>query len=119
MNIATRETLASRIGFLLLSAGCAVGLGNVWRFPYITGHYGGAAFVAFYILFLAILGFPIMTMELAAGRASRRDLVGATETLAAAPPKPRGGIEGFIFTGNVNLMIYYTTVRGGELGYGG
>ena len=67
-----RETLASRIGFILLSAGCAIGLGNVWRFPFITGKYGGAAFVLIYLVFLVIFGLPIMVMEFAVGRASRQ-----------------------------------------------
>lgn len=117
MNSAPRETLASRIGFLLLAAGCAVGLGNVWRFPYVTGHYGGAMFVLFYILFLAILGFPIMTLELAVGRASRRGLVGAAETLASARPKIWRRTAGFIFIGNAVLMMFYTTVSGWMLAY--
>ena len=64
-----REKLSSRLGFILLSAGCAIGLGNVWRFPYITGQYGGAAFVLIYLVFLALLGLPVMTMEFAIGRA--------------------------------------------------
>ena len=66
-----RESFASRLGFVLISAGCAIGLGNVWRFPYITGKYGGAAFVLIYLLFLLIMGLPIMSMEFAVGRASR------------------------------------------------
>ena len=66
-----RESFASRLGFVLISAGCAIGLGNVWRFPYITGKYGGAAFVLIYLLFLLIMGLPIMSMEVAVGRASR------------------------------------------------
>ena len=68
----TREKFSSRLGFILISAGCAVGLGNVWRFPYITGKYGGAAFVLVYLLFLVILGMPIMVMEFAVGRASQK-----------------------------------------------
>ena len=67
-----RENFSSRLGFILISAGCAVGLGNVWRFPYITGKYGGAAFVLIYLLFLVILGLPIMVMEFSVGRASQR-----------------------------------------------
>ena len=66
-----REKFSSRLGFLLISAGCAVGLGNVWRFPYITGVYGGAAFVLIYLLFLLLLGLPIMVMEFSVGRASQ------------------------------------------------
>lgn len=67
-----RETLKSRLGFILLSAGCAIGIGNVWKFPYMAGQGGGGAFVLFYLLFLVILGLPIMTMEFAVGRASRK-----------------------------------------------
>lgn len=67
-----REKFASRLGFLLISAGCAIGIGNVWRFPYITGQYGGAAFVLIYLFFLVVLGLPIMAMEFAVGRASRK-----------------------------------------------
>ena len=67
-----REKFASRLGFILISAGCAIGLGNVWRFPYITGKYGGAAFVLIYLLFLIILGAPIMVMEFSVGRASQK-----------------------------------------------
>ena len=69
---ASREHFASRLGFILISAGCAIGLGNVWRFPYITGEYGGAAFVLLYLVFLVILGMPVMVMEFAVGRASQR-----------------------------------------------
>ena len=67
-----RERFSSRLGFILISAGCAIGLGNVWRFPYITGQYGGAAFVLVYLLFLVILGMPIMIMEFSVGRASQK-----------------------------------------------
>ena len=76
-----REKLTSRLGFILLSAGCAIGLGNVWRFPYITGQYGGAAFVLIYLIFLALLGVPVMTMEFAIGRAGKQNLVGCYRTL--------------------------------------
>ena len=69
-----RETFASRLGFVLISAGCAIGLGNVWRFPYIVGKYGGAAFVLIYLVFLVILGLPIMAMEFSVGRASRQSI---------------------------------------------
>ena len=71
-----RETLKSRLGFILLSAGCAIGIGNVWKFPYIAGQGGGGAFVLFYLIFLVILGLPIMTMEFAVGRASRKSRCG-------------------------------------------
>lgn len=69
-----REKFGSRLGFILISAGCAIGLGNVWRFPYIVGQYGGAAFVLIYILFLIILGLPIVAMEFAVGRASQKSV---------------------------------------------
>lgn len=69
-----REHFKSRLGFILISAGCAIGLGNVWRFPYVVGEYGGAAFVLLYLVFLAILGIPILVMELAVGRASQRSV---------------------------------------------
>ena len=69
-----REKLGSRLGFLLLSAGCAIGIGNVWRFPYITGVYGGGAFVLFYLFFLVIMGMPVMSMEFAVGRASKKSI---------------------------------------------
>ena len=76
-----RETLKSRLGFILLSAGCAIGIGNVWKFPYIAGQGGGGAFVLFYLIFLVILGLPIMTMEFAVGRASRKSPVRAYQVL--------------------------------------
>lgn len=76
-----RESLGSRLGFILLSAGCAIGIGNVWRFPYITGQYGGGFFVLIYILFLVIMGVPIITMEYAVGRASRKSILPAIRTL--------------------------------------
>ena len=76
-----RETLKSRLGFILLSAGCAIGIGNVWKFPYMAGQGGGGAFVLFYLLFLVILGLPIMTMEFAVGRASRKSPVRAYQAL--------------------------------------
>ena len=76
-----RENFRSRLGFLLVSAGCAIGIGNVWRFPYITGQYGGGYFVLFYLICLVIMGIPVMTMELAVGRASRKSAVQAYQTL--------------------------------------
>ena len=82
-----RESLKSRIGFLFLAAGCAIGLGNVWRFPFITGENGGGAFVLLYLIFLAILGVPVLVMELSLGRASRRNYVGAFTDLANSKPK--------------------------------
>ena len=76
-----RETFGSRLGFLLLSAGCAIGIGNVWRFPYVVGQNGGGAFVLFYLLFLAIMGIPVLSMEFAVGRASRKSPVKAYRAL--------------------------------------
>ena len=73
-----RVTLKSRLGFLMLAAGCAVGLGNVWRFPFVVGQNGGAAFVLVYVAFLVLLGFPLLTAELAIGRAARKGISGAS-----------------------------------------
>ena len=78
---APREHFASRLGFILISAGCAIGLGNVWRFPYIAGEYGGAAFILMYLIFLVILGLPVMVMEFAVGRASQRSAAQAFDIL--------------------------------------
>lgn len=106
-----RETFSSRLGFILISAGCAIGLGNVWRFPYITGLYGGAAFVLIYILFLVIMGLPIMTMELSVGRASRKSAVKSFNVLE--PKGTKWHIYGPIATiGNYILMMFYTTISG-------
>ena len=79
-----RETFASRLGFVLISAGCAIGLGNVWRFPYIVGQYGGASFVLIYLLFLLIMGLPIMAMEFAVGRASRKSVIVSFQEIGRA-----------------------------------
>jgi NSS family neurotransmitter:Na+ symporter len=114
--VAEREQLASRLGFILVSAGCAIGLGNVWRFPYITGRYGGAAFVIVYLIFLAIMGLPIMVCEFAMGRASRRNLAGAM--LVLEPPGTKWHIYGYLgVLGNMILMMFYTTVTGWGLAY--
>ena len=80
-----REKFGTRLGFILVSAGCAIGLGNVWRFPYIVGQYGGAAFVLIYLLFLVIMGLPIMAMEFSVGRASRKSILASFQVL-----EPRG-----------------------------
>ena len=77
----SRESFSTRLGFLLITAGCAIGLGNVWRFPYITGQYGGAFFVIIYIAFLLLVGMPMLSIELAVGRASRKSLGASFETL--------------------------------------
>ena len=87
-----REKFSSRLGFILISAGCAIGLGNVWRFPYITGKYGGAAFVLIYLVFLVILGMPIMAMEFAVGRASRKSAARSFHVLE--PKGTKWHIEG-------------------------
>ena len=112
-----RESLGSRLGFLLLTAGCAIGLGNIWRFPYVTGKYGGACFVAFYLFFLAVMGLPLMVMELAIGRASRRTLYGAAKTLSHSHPDGWKIPAGIFCAGCAVLMIFYTTVTGWMLCY--
>jgi NSS family neurotransmitter:Na+ symporter len=113
----SRETLGSRLGFLLLTAGCAIGLGNIWRFPYVTGKYGGACFVAFYLFFLAVMGLPLMVMELAIGRASKRTLFGAAKTLSHSHPDGWKVPAGIFCAGCAVLMIFYTTVTGWMLSY--
>ncbi|MBR4791889.1 MAG: sodium-dependent transporter [Treponema sp.] len=111
-----RETLGSRLGFLLLSAGCAIGLGNVWRFPYITGKYGGAAFVLIYLVFLVILGLPVMVCEFAVGRASRKSMAAAFKELEPEGTKWHW-YSGFAIAGNYLLMMFYTVVSGWFLKY--
>lgn len=111
-----REKLGSRLGFILLSAGCAIGIGNVWKFPYMVGQYGGGAFVLIYILFLAILGVPVMTMEFAMGRAAQKSPVKLYQQLEK--PGSKWHIHGLIcLIGNILLMMYYTTVAGWMLLY--
>ena len=111
-----RETLKSRLGFILLSAGCAIGIGNVWKFPYIAGQGGGGAFVLFYLVFLVILGLPIMTMEFAVGRASRKSPVRAYQALEK--PGQKWHIHGYLtLVGCYLLMMFYTTVAGWMLHY--
>lgn len=111
-----RENFGSRLGFLLVSAGCAIGIGNVWKFPYITGQNGGGVFVLFYLLFLVIMGAPVLTMELAVGRGSRKSVVQGYEAL-----EPRGSkwhLHGWVcLLGCLLLMMYYTTVSGWMLNY--
>ena len=111
-----RESFASRIGFLLVSAGCAIGIGNVWKFPYVTGANGGGVFVLFYLLFLVIMGAPVLTMELAVGRASRQSIVKGYKAL-----EPDGGkwhLHGWVcIFGNYVLMMFYTVVSGWMLDY--
>ena len=111
-----RERFSSRLGFILISAGCAIGLGNVWRFPYITGQYGGAAFVLIYLLFLIILGMPIMVMEFAVGRASQKSAVRSFHVLE--PKGSKWHLTGYAaMAGNYLLMMFYTTVGGWMLAY--
>lgn len=111
-----REKLGSRLGFILLSAGCAIGVGNVWKFPWMVGQYGGGAFVVFYVLFLLILGLPIMTMEFAVGRASQKSPVRAYQELEK--PGTKWHIHGYLaMIGNYLLMMFYTTVCGWMLHY--
>ena len=111
-----REKLGSRMGFILLSAGCAIGIGNVWRFPYITGLYGGSAFVLFYLFFLFTMGIPVMTMEFAVGRASRRSIIKSFTKLER--PGAKWHLHGYLgMAGNYLLMMFYTTVAGWMLYY--
>lgn len=112
-----RESLGSRIGFLLLTAGCAIGLGNIWRFPYVTGKYGGACFVAFYLFFLVTMGLPLMVMELSVGRAGKRTLFGAAKVLSHSHPERWQVPAGIFCAGCAVLMIFYTTVTGWMLCY--
>ncbi|MCB6365991.1 sodium-dependent transporter [Intestinibacillus massiliensis] len=111
-----REKFGSRLGFILISAGCAIGLGNVWRFPYITGQYGGAAFVLFYLFFLLILGLPIMAMEFAVGRASQKSAARSFHELEPKGTKWHWYSYGAM-AGNYLLMMFYTTVGGWMLSY--
>ncbi len=116
MEKESRESFKSRLGFLLVSAGCAIGIGNVWRFPFVTGQSGGAVFVFFYLLFLVLLGVPALTMELAVGRASRKSAVQGYRALQ--PAGSHWDIHGwFCLAGNYLLMMYYTTVAGWMLSY--
>ena len=112
-----RETIGSRMGFIMLAAGCAIGLGNVWRFPYMAGVNGGGLFVLCYVIFLILLGFPVMTMELAIGRASRRTLYGAFRDLPDKRPSLWRYPAAVFFSGNLVLMIMYTTVTGWMIAY--
>ena len=116
MSEKPRETFASRLGFIFLSAGCAIGLGNVWRFPFITGQYGGAAFVLIYILFLLFLAMPIMVMEFAVGRASGQSMSRSFAVLC--PEHKVWSLWGYIgWAGNYVLMMFYTVVNGWMIAY--
>ncbi len=111
-----RERLGSRLGFILLSAGCAIGIGNVWRFPYVAGRYGGGAFVLFYLFFLIIMGLPVMTMEFAVGCASKKSIIKSFAQLEKEGTKWHlHGYAGLV--GNYCLMMFYTTVAGWMLYY--
>ena len=110
-----REHLGSRLGFILLSAGCAIGIGNVWKFPWITGQYGGGAFVLIYLLFLLVLGVPVLTMEFAMGRAAQKSPL---KMYGQLKPGSRWGRHGYVcLLGNIVLMMFYTTVAGWMLQY--
>lgn len=116
MKIMKRERLGSRLGFILLSAGCAIGIGNVWKFPYMVGQYGGGAFVVIYLLCLVLLGVPVMTMEFAVGRASRKSPVRLYQELE--PKGSKWHIHGYAaMAGNYILMMFYTCVAGWMLQY--
>jgi NSS family neurotransmitter:Na+ symporter len=111
-----RETLGSRLGFILLSAGCAIGIGNVWRFPYMVGENGGGLFVIAYIICLLALGIPILTMEYAVGRASRLSILPALKKLE--PKGAKWHIYGyFAIAGNYILLMFYSVVSGWILRY--
>jgi len=111
-----REKFASRLGFILISAGCAIGLGNVWRFPYLTGQYGGGIFVLIYLAFIIFLGLPIMTMELAVGRASQKSIASSFTALEKKGQKWHWmGYAGI--AGNYILMMFYTAIAGWMLAY--
>lgn len=114
--MASREQFGSRLGFILISAGCAIGLGNVWRFPYITGQYGGAAFVLLYLLFLAVFALPILVMEFSVGRASQKGVARSFDELEPAGTKWHR-FKWAALAGNYLLMMFYTTVAGWMLAY--
>ena len=111
-----REQLGSRLGFILLSAGCAIGIGNVWKFPYMVGQYGGGAFVLIYLFFLVILGIPVMTMEFAMGRAGQRSPARLYQQWE--PKGSKWHLHGYVaMAGNYILMMFYTSVAGWMLDY--
>lgn len=111
-----REKLSSRLGFILLSAGCAIGLGNIWRFPYMVGKYGGGAFVLVYLFFLIILGLPILVMEYAVGRASQKSVAKSFQVLEKSGQKWHR-FSYFAMAGNYLLVMFYTTIAGWMLAY--
>ena len=111
-----RERLGSRLGFILLSAGCAIGIGNVWKFPYMVGQNGGGAFVLLYLFFLVVMGIPVMTIEFSLGRASQKSPVRIYQALA--PKGSKWKIHGYVaMGGNYILMMFYTAVAGWMIQY--
>ena len=115
-NDTTREKFSSRLGFILISAGCAIGLGNVWRFPWVTGQYGGALFVLIYLVFVVILGLPVMTMEFAVGRASGKSVARSFHEMER--PGQKWHLMSWLgMGGNYILMMFYSTICGWILGY--
>ena len=114
--MSNRESFKSRLGFILISAGCAVGIGNVWKFPYVTGQNGGGIFILFYLFFLISVGVPILTMEFAIGRASRKSITNCYQELEK--PGSKWHIHGYVsLVGNIILMMFYTVVSGWMLYY--
>ena len=111
-----RERLSSRLGFILLSAGCAIGIGNVWKFPYMVGQNGGGIFVLLYLFFLLVMGIPVMTIEFSLGRASQKSPVRIYQTLA--PKGSKWYVHGYVaMAGNYLLMMFYTVVAGWMIQY--
>ena len=111
-----RENFKSRLGFILISAGCAIGIGNVWKFPYVAGRNGGGIFVLFYLLFLVMVGAPALTMEFAVGRASRKSVLGCYQELE--PKGSKWHLHGYAaLFGNYVIMMFYTTVAGWMISY--
>lgn len=111
-----RENFKSRLGFILISAGCAIGIGNVWKFPYVAGQNGGGIFVLFYLFFLVVIGVPVLTMEFAVGRASKKSMMGCYQELEKKGQKWHFHSYGAL-AGNYLLMMFYTTVAGWMLCY--
>jgi len=111
-----REKLSSRLGFILLSAGCAIGLGNIWRFPYMVGEYGGGAFVLVYLFFLIVLGLPIIVMEYSVGRASKKSIAQSFQLLEKKGQKWHW-FSYVAMIGNYLLVMFYTTISGWMLAY--
>ena len=114
--IMKRESFKSRLGFILISAGCAIGIGNVWKFPYVTGQNGGGIFVLIYLFFLLTMGVPVMTMEFALGRAAQKSVIKMYDEIE--PKGSKWHIHGYVaLIGNYLLMMFYTVVTGWMLQY--